>query len=256
MKKNKKKTGKKSKEPEKNKQSFVYSQDTTQRMVLIPGGEFIMGKDSDYEADFSPAHKVQVDSFYIDKHEVTNAEYYKFCQETGHNLPEFWEVERFRCGKDFPSHPVIGVNWSDAKEYAEWAGKRLPTEAEWEYAARGKLIDNEYPTGNEWTIPLRRNMLGDGWENLIIEVDSYDSNAYGLFNMSGNIWEWVWDRYNKEYYNESPYSNPKGPEKGTLRVIRGGSWHSGKTCKKVYYRKGLPSNWVDFAVGFRCAKDL
>lgn len=74
--------------------------------------------------------------------------------------------------------------------------------------------------------------------------------------MSGNIWEWVLDKYNEEYYNESLYSNPKGPEKGTLRVIRGGSWHSGKMCKKVYYRKGLPSNWVDFAVGFRCAKDL
>ncbi|MFX1386907.1 MAG: formylglycine-generating enzyme family protein, partial [Promethearchaeota archaeon] len=104
-------------------------------------------------------------------------------------------------------------------------------------------------------IPLRRNTPGEGWENLIVEVESYDSNAYGLFDMSCNVWEWVWDKYNEEYYNISPYNNPTGPEKGTLRVIRGGSWHSGITCKKVYYRKGLPSNWVDFAVGFRCAKD-
>ncbi|MCK4381288.1 MAG: SUMF1/EgtB/PvdO family nonheme iron enzyme, partial [Candidatus Lokiarchaeota archaeon] len=184
------------------------------------------------------------------------AEYYKFCQETGYNLPEFWEVEIFHCGKDFPNHPVVGVNWSDANEYAEWVEKRLPTEAEWEYAARGKLMDNDYPTGNEWTIPLRRNTPEEGWENLIVEVDSYDPNAYGLFNMSGNIWEWVLDVYKEEYYNKSPYNNPKGAEEGTLRVIRGGSWHSGKMCKRVYYRKGLSANWVDFAVGFRCAKDL
>ena len=251
--KKKKKTGNKSNEPEISHQN---SQDTTQRMVLIPDGDFIMGKDSDREADFSPAHKVHINSFYLDKHEVTNAEYYKFCQDTGYRLPEHWDVEIFRCGLDFPRHPIVGLSWSDAKEYAEWAGKRLPTEAEWEYAARGKLIDNEYPTSNEWTIPLRRNTPGKGWENLIVETESYDSNAYGLFDMSGNVWEWVWDIYNEEYYNESLNNNPTGPEKGTLRVIRGGSWHSGITCKKVYYRKGLPSNWVDFAVGFRCAKDF
>lgn len=256
MKKNKKKTGTNSKESEINQQSFFNSQGTTKRMVLIPGGEFIMGKDSVHEVDFSPAHKVQVDSFYIDKHAVTNAEYYTFCLETVHNFPEFWDVRKFRCGKDFPNHPVVGVSWSEAEEYAEWAGKRLPTEAEWEYAARGKLNDNNYPKGNEWTIPLRRNTPGEGWENLIVEVDSYDPNAYGLFNMSGNTWEWTNDIYNEDYYKKSPNSNPKGPEEGTLRVIRGGSWHSGKMCKRVYFRKGLPMNWVDFAVGFRCAKNL
>ncbi|MFX1599843.1 MAG: formylglycine-generating enzyme family protein, partial [Promethearchaeota archaeon] len=244
-----------SKNPDKRNQNYINIQETNQGMVHIPGGDFIMGKDSDHEADFSPAHKVSVNSFYIDKHEVTNAEYYEFCQKTGHRLPEFWGNAIFRSGLDFPRHPVVGVSWSDAKEYAIWVGKRLPTEAEWEFAARGGLIDNEFPTGNEWIIPLRRNTLGEGWENLIVEVESYDSNAYGLFDISCNVWEWVWDKYNEEYYNISPYNNPTGPEKGTLRVIRGGSWHSGITCKKVYYRKGLPSNWVDFAVGFRCAKD-
>ena len=240
----------------KNMKSSINSQNNTKKMVLIPGGEFIMGKDSDHEVDFNPAHKVQVDSFYIDKYAVTNAEYYKFCQETEHILPEFWNVGKFRCGKDFPNHPVVGVSWSDAEEYAEWAGKRLPTEAEWEYAARGKLSENNYPTGNEWTIPLRRNTPGEGWENLIVEVDSYDPNAYGLFNMSGNIWEWVRDTYQEDYYKKSPYSNPKGPEESVLKVIRGGSWHSGKMCKRVYFRRALPANWVDFAVGFRCAKDI
>jgi iron(II)-dependent oxidoreductase len=255
MKKNEKKLGNISKKLEIKKRSFVNSQDITQKMVLIPAGEFIMGKDSDHEVDFNPAHKVQVNSFYIDKYAVTNAEYYRFCQETEHNLPEFWEIKIFRSGKDFPNHPVVGVNWSDAEEYAEWAGKRLSSEAEWEYAARGKLIDNDYPTEKKWVIPLRRNTPGEGWENLIVEVDSHNPNAYGLFNMSGNIWEWVLDVYKEDYYKRSTYNNPKSPEEGLLRVIRGGSWHSGKMCKRVYFRKGLPANWVDFAVGFRCAKD-
>ena len=239
-----------------NKNSSDNSKEVPQKMVLVPGGEFIMGKDSRYEVDFSPAHKVKVDSFYMDKYAVNNAEYYKFCRETEHILPEFWDVEKFRCGKDFPNHPVVGISWSDAEEYAEWAGKRLPTEAEWEYAARGKLIDHDYPTSKRWKIPLRRNTPGESWENLIVEVDSYDPNAYGLFNMSGNIWEWTNDVYKEDYYKNSPTNNPKGPEEGALRAIRGGSWHSGKMCKRVYFRKGLPANWVDFAVGFRCAKDM
>jgi len=225
-------------------------------MVLIPAGDYIMGKDSNQGVDYSPAHKVHVDSFYLDIHEVTNEEYYKFCQETQYELPEYWGVEIFRSGLEFPKYPVVGVSWSFAKEYAEWAGKRLPTEAEWEFAARGGLIDKDFPTGNDWNVPLRRNTPGNGWKNLIVEVKNYDSNAYGLYNMSCNVWEWVEDIYNEKYYSESPKNNPKGPEKGALRVIRGGSWHSGVTCKKVYHRKALPSNWVDFAVGFRCAKDL
>lgn len=227
-----------------------------QRMVIIPEGDFIMGKDSNQIIDYSPAHKVHIDSFYLDKYEVTNAEYYKFCKETSYHLPEYWGVEIFRSGLKFPNHPVVGVSWTDSFEYSEWAGKRIPTEAEWEYAARGGLINKEFPTGNDWTIQLRRNTKEGAWINLIVEVGSYDSNGYGLFDMSCNVWEWVWDRYNEKYYNESPQNNPKGPEKGALRVIRGGSWHSGITCKKVYYRKALPSNWVDFAVGFRCAKNL
>ena len=225
-------------------------------MVLIPGGEFIMGKNTERGSDFSPAHRIRVDSFFIDIHEVTNAEYLEFCRQTGHRLPEFWNVDIFHCGEKYPGYPVVGVNWFDAMQYAHWAGKRLPTEAEWEYAARGGLADKEFPNGDTWDIPLRRNDSIGHWENLTVKTASFEPNGFGLYDMGGNVWEWVFDLYRHDYYSTSPEDNPKGPEAGTNRVIRGGSWHSGKMCHKVYFRKGLTMNWVDFAVGFRCAKDI
>ncbi|MBU8921179.1 MAG: formylglycine-generating enzyme family protein [Bacteroidales bacterium] len=224
-------------------------------MVLIPSGEFIMGKDSERGYDFSPAHKVIVDPFFMDKHEVTNGEYLLFCESTGHNLPEFWNTDLFRSGEDYSDYPVIGISWGSAKKYAEWAGKRLPTEAEWEYAARGGLIDKDYPNGDEWT-KERARQDATGWKNLVEPVGKYEPNGYGLYDMGGNVWEWVSDRYSGDYYKISPSDNPAGPEDGSFRVIRSGSWHSGPMCKKVYFRKGLPGNWCDFAVGFRCAKDI
>lgn len=235
----------------------VFSQVHTdvENMVLIPGGAFTMGKHSERQADFSPSHTVSVDPFYMDQHEVTNKQYLKFCRETSHSLPEFWGADVFRSGENFLDHPVVGVNWYDAMKFAEWAGKRLPTEAEWEFAARGGLVDNGFPNGNTWEDPLRRNEPGN-WENLIVPVKSFEPNAFGLYDMGGNVWEWVSDIYGHNYYQNSPENNPKGPANGTSRVIRGGSWHSGKMCHKVYYRKGLTANWKDFAVGFRCVKDV
>ncbi len=224
-------------------------------MVLIPGAEYSMGKNSEKGYDFSPAHSVTVDSFYIDTYEVTNRQYRKFCEATGYKYPEFWETEIFRSGPDFLNHPVVGINWWDASKFAEWAGKRLPTEAEWEYAARGGLIDKDFPNGNEWT-KKKPHSKAKGWVNLIHGVGEFEPNGYGLFDMGGNVWEWVSDRYAEGYYKSSPVKNPKGPPSGGDRVIRGGSWHSGSMCKKVYYRKGIPSSWCDFGVGFRCAKDI
>lgn len=228
---------------------------SSENMVLIPEGDFIMGKDSRKKADFSPAHKVHVDSFFIDKYEVTNREYLAFCNETGYKLPEFWNTDIFRSGDEYLDYPVIGINFWDAKKYAEWTGKRLPTEAEWEYAARGGLVDNDYPNGNEWT-KKRAKQDTNGWKNLIEPVASYLPNGYGLYDMGGNVWEWVADKYAEDYYEISLANNPKGPTDRSNPVIRGGSWHSGSMCKKVYYRKGLPSNWNDFAVGFRCVKSI
>jgi len=224
-------------------------------MELIPGGEFMMGKNSDKGLDFSPAHLVQISSFLIDKHEVTNAEYKMFCEKTGHKLPEFWNQDKFRSGDKYPDYPVIGITWNDARDYAAWVDKRLPTEAEWEYAARGSLVEQEFPNGDKWTKERKTNVPGE-WENLIDPVAQFEANGYGLFDMGGNVWEWVSDRYSEEYYNISEANNPKGPVTGNNRVIRSGSWHSGSMCKKVYYRKGLPGSWVDFAVGFRCASNV
>lgn len=224
-------------------------------MTLVPGGEFLMGNNMKNGLGFSPVHKVKVDSFYIDKYEVTNKDYLKFCQETGHKLPAFWNTDIFKCGENYLNYPVVGVNFGDAKKYAEWAGKRLPTEAEWECAARGGLEGKDFPNGNVWT-KEKAKQDGNGWRNLIEPVGSYEPNRYGLYDMAGNVWEWVADRHSETYYKESEYYNPKGPEKGSNRLIRGGSWHSGKMCKKVFYRKGLISNWCDFAVGFRCVRAL
>jgi len=221
-------------------------------LVLIPGGEFVMGKDG--EGDHSPAHKVYIDSFYMDKYEVTNAQYLKFCEETGRQLPEFWGSKEFHNGPDFPNHSVVGISWRDAEAYAEWAGKRLPTEAEWEYAARGGLTGMNYPNGDELDSTLANYSLAG--VDATAAVGNYPPNGYGLHDMAGNVWEWVADYYDEDYYKTSPSKNPAGPEDRRFKVIRGGSWHSGPGCNKVYYRNALPPNWVDFAVGFRCVKDL
>ena len=217
-------------------------------MVLIPAGEYMMGREG--EGDYSPPHQVKVDSFYLDAYEVTNQQYYDFCLATEHDLPEFWGMEEFHCGSDFPDYPVVGISWWDASDYAEWAGKRLPTEAEWEYAARGGHLDFKFPWGND-VDSTKMNFKSDGSR----PMGSYPPNGYGLYEMTGNIWEWVGDYYNEDYYDTIPQVNPTGPEAGRFRTIRGGSWHSGPGCVNVYHRNGLPSHWVDFAVGFRCARD-
>ncbi|UCC44292.1 MAG: formylglycine-generating enzyme family protein [Candidatus Zixiibacteriota bacterium] len=220
-----------------------------QEMVLIPGGSFLMGNEKGF--DTGPVHKVALDSFYLDAHEVTNAEYHEFCKATERKLPEFWGMEKYHCGPDFPDHPVVGVSWSDAKAYAEWADKRLPTEAEWEYAARGGVESENYPYGPE-TDSTKANFSSEG----TVAVGSFPPNGFGLYDMSGNVVEWVADYYRQDYYESSPAANPQGPEKARFRVIRGGGWHSGPYCSRVYFRNALPANWVDFNVGFRCARDL
>jgi iron(II)-dependent oxidoreductase len=172
-------------------------------MVLITGGEFIMGKDrgKDKKSDKpvyidNSAHKVYVDSFYIDKYEVTNAQYYKFCKETGHALPKFWDMDEFRCGLKYPNHPVVGVACYEAIKYAEWRGVRLPTEAEWEYAARGGLAGKSYPNGDDLD-PKNAN-IAKHYKGTT-EVGRFKANGYGLYDMSGNVREWVSDYYNKDY---------------------------------------------------------
>jgi iron(II)-dependent oxidoreductase len=224
----------------------------TGELVLIPGGEFSMG--SAVEQDHGPIHRVSIGPFYIDKYQVTNARYMEFCDATGHRVPEFWTRDRFRCGPGYPSHPVVGVSWQDATDFAAWCGKRLPTEAEWEYAARGGLEGLDYPNG-ETLKPADGNYTSSN-KGGPVAVGSYPANRFGLFDMQGNVVEWVRDYYAPDYYTSSPSKDPQGPASGKIRVIRGGGWHSGPYCNRVYFRNALPANWVDFNVGFRCARDI
>jgi formylglycine-generating enzyme required for sulfatase activity len=219
-------------------------------MVLIPGGEFMMGKDT--EDGEHPEHKVYVDSFYMDQYEVTNLEWLEYCEDTGKDLPIFWGVDKFRCGLDYPYHPVVGVSWAQSEAYAEWCGKRLPTEAEWEYAARGGLEGQHFPNGDDVTLDEVNYRGSEGTD----PVGSYEPNGYGLCDMAGNVGEWVSDWWSEDYYINSPAENPQGPEEGMFKVVRGGGWFAGKYCNRVYARTAIPVNWVDFNAGFRCVKDI
>lgn len=213
-----------------------------------------MGKGFSKDADFSPQHQVKISSFYINRFEVTNKEYYNFCQLTGYNLPEFWDNPGFRNSMNFPNHPVIGISWVDANEYTRWAGKRLLTEAEWECAARGGKTEGDFPDGSLFD-PEKDGIHCKQKTQGTLKVGSYSPNPFGLYDMAGNVWEWVADKYDANYYQRIQSQNPTGPQEGRFRVIRGGSWHSGVSCTQVHYRNALPANWIDFAVGFRCAKD-
>ncbi|MEW6364863.1 MAG: alpha/beta fold hydrolase [Acidobacteriota bacterium] len=227
------------------------------KMVLVPGGTFVMGRPAGSMKDAvsapvdNPPHEVTLDSFHIDKTEVTNAEYFQFCAATDRKLPVFWGMAGFHCGPDFPNHPIVGVSYDDAKSFAEWQGLRLPTEAEWEYAARGGLVEKPFPNGDELTAAdanFARQTIGT------LPVGSFKPNGYGLCDMAGNVVEYVADAYDAAYYEKSPGTNPCNPD-GKFFVIRGGGWHSGKMCNRVYYRNALKTGWLDFAVGFRCARD-
>jgi formylglycine-generating enzyme len=231
----------------------TFSQVPDGDMVLIPAGEFVMGKNTTGQTDWQPEHQVFVDSFYMDKYEVSNKQYYDFCTKANYPLPEFWGLVQFKCGLEFPDFPVVGISFFDAQKYAAWAGKRLPTEAEWEYAARGGLSAKNFPWGDQADsskVNYSKKYKG------ILKVGSFAPNGYGLFDVAGNVWEWTTDNYGHDYYKDSPKINPKGPETGRFKVIRGGSWHSGGMCVQTYYRNGLSPSWVDFAVGFRCAKNV
>lgn len=219
--------------------------------VLIPAGEFTMGNAEGGEG-YEP-HQVKLSAFYLDTHEVTNAQWQAFCEATDRKLPVFWGLERFRCGAEWPDHPVVGISHGQARAYASWVGRRLPTEAEWEYAARGGLEGLKYD---------RADTLGNDQANTKASgigapgpVTGFAPNAYGLYDMVGNVREWVWDFYSDTYFAESPVDNPQGPKKSKWRVVKGGGWFSGKGCNAVHERNALPQAWSDFNVGFRCARD-
>jgi len=212
-------------------------------MVLIPKTEFRMGAD-DGEPDERPAHPVKVNAFYMDIHEVTIAQYTKFLNETGLPKPDFWQPEL-----DKPNDPVVGITWQEASAYAAWTGKRLPTEAEWECAARGVSGKNRFPWGQEPDVRFGNyNSFG------IMPVMSFPQNSYNLYDLGGNVWEWCNDWYHNRYYTTSKKTVPQGPPSGTHKVLRGGAWYCTPQqvrCTNRYY--SLP-NARSFSVGFRCVR--
>ncbi len=224
-------------------------------MVKIPGGVYDMGAQN-AEADEYPPHKVELKGFYIDKLEVTRGDYAR-CADARvcRHIPK---NDADADLQDPDKHPVVGVNWYDAEKYCEWVGKRLPTEAEWEYAARAPKMD-KFPWPGFWD-PQKANAAGvrDGFERTA-PVGSYPAGAsgYGVMDMGGNVAEWTADWYEATWYQKSPGTNPKGPQEDTgSKVVRGGSWSSnGEYLLRSTSRTSLNPHISKDSVGFRCAAD-
>ncbi|MFO7675688.1 MAG: bifunctional serine/threonine-protein kinase/formylglycine-generating enzyme family protein [bacterium] len=233
-------------------------------MVRIPAGAFTMGSDaSDADSGEKPVRQVYLDAYHIDKHEVTNRQYKKFCDATGRGYPQdpgFESMSNYF--QSYPSYPVVNVSWDDARAYADWAGKRLPTEAEWEKAARG-TDGRKYPWGNEAPDAGGRyranydpgNYTEDGYRHTS-PVGSFPAGAspYGLLDMAGNVWEWCNDWYDSDYYGKGVDRNPPGPSSGSFRVLRGGSWNLNVAWGlRGAHRVGYAPSYRSRDLGFRCA---
>ena len=222
-------------------------------MMLVPSGEFTMGSNASF-AHEQPLHRITLDAFYMDKYEVTVGQYAKFLEAMSLSAPPDWNV------MNQPLHqnrPVVNMSWSDANLYCRWAGKRLPTEAEWEKAARG-TDGRIYPWGNDPLDQLRANYGKETWANhaALAPVGSLElgRSLYGIYDLAGNAWEWVSDWYDKDYYEKSPSQNPNGPEQGATKVLRGGSWYANLGYLKSTYRFNIAPSARDSDFGFRCAK--
>jgi formylglycine-generating enzyme required for sulfatase activity len=226
-------------------------------MALVSEGDFTMGSNRG-EADEQPSHTVYLDSFYIDKFEVTN-KLYKACVDAGLCEPPrhtyfFSESpnKAYYGNPEYDNYPVIYVDWVMAKTYCEWRGARLPTEAEWEKAARG-TEGNIYSWGKELDCQKANYQK---CVNRTSEVGSYEDGVspYGAYDMTGNVWEWVADWYSDNYYSMSARKNPTGPITGQSRVMRGGSWP--RFDVTTYHRNKFAPTYNTFDIGFRCARDV
>ncbi|MBI4823452.1 MAG: formylglycine-generating enzyme family protein [Nitrospirae bacterium] len=257
-------------------------------MLFIQSGEFLMGSDDEDLKETSHLHAVYLDSFYMDKFEVTNEQFAKFLNSIKpledkagqrwnwivlrsdldtEERNAWWPTEiiydkktqTYNAFPGFERYPVMSVSWYAAYAYCRWAGKRLPTEAEWEKAARGGLPQKRFPWGNE--IPTGGVIFEKRWLHNAVpvpteKIGNYHPNGYGLYDMAGNVWEWCSDWYSPNYYKKSPYRNPRGPEDGTEKVLRGGSWfNSAMLLRNAMRNTSLPDS-TDDAVGFRCVMDV
>lgn len=234
----------------------------------IPAGTIQMGCDPTNPADVChgdrmPLHDVYLDAYAMDKFEVTNARY-QACVDTGHCTPPYrtysWSHTEYYGNPAFADYPVIYVEWDQAEAFCAWEGKRLPTEAEWERAARGSSDTRKYPWGNDGTTCDLANTFVD---SLCVgdtsAVGSYPAgiSPYGVMDMAGNVWEWTADWYQYDYYSVSPPNNPPGPATGELRVLRGGSWNDSHLINlRVAHRYWDSPGSAGANIGFRCARSL
>ena len=255
------------------------------KMILVPSGNFIMGEKDNNFSDEKPEHVVTVKSFYMDETPITYKNFAKYVADGG-NKTRYWQYESY----NMEENPISGINWYQAVDYCNWRsekenltpaykisnkldawgyqlweldtssnGYRLPTEAEFEYAARGGLEGKKFPWGDEFNPKFanyddeRGLMKGDWWR--LAKVKDTPANNYGLYGMSGNVWQWTNDWYDKNYYATSNKDNPKGPDTGRTKVMRGGSWGSiSPDYLRVSKRSAMaPSNY-NYDVGFRCVR--
>jgi formylglycine-generating enzyme required for sulfatase activity len=259
-------------------------------MVVIPEGSFPRGNSPGQgDADEQPQRSIHLSAFYIDRFEVTNRRYQAFLKAMNHRIPEHCCDFSYNVwkGTEFPAvladHPVVNVDWFDAEAYCKWAGKRLPTEAEWEKAAKGSE-GRVFPWGNTWgrtrvnsapywagkdfaTAEDAKAWWGDagaevigkkGFQGMLtLPVTALEQGATptGLMHMAGNVWEWVADWYDGSYYTVSPDGNPKGPEGGEYKVTRGGSWLNHQHLLRTTARDGARPSMRNHGTGFRCAQD-
>lgn len=235
-------------------------------MVLIPAGSFLMGS-NDGLPNERPEHTVTLNAFYMDRYEVTAGRYQTFLEFGKQDIPP---VQNDDAVSSLEDRPVVGVTWSEAANYCQWAGKRLPTEAEWEKAARG-TDGRRYPWGHMQPFVDIANYnrgiwvseaitlvpVGSGLEGMSVRhgLKEGGKSPYGLFHMAGNAAEWVNDWYDREYYQKSPDANPSGPSVGEKRVLRGGSWADLPTALRVTARFSAEPEFEDRTIGFRCAMD-
>ena len=225
----------------------------TRRMTEIPPGSFTMGgREEDSPKNALPSHSVHISSFYIGRFPVTNQDYKEFINCTGYKPPIHWQRGTFPTG--LGQHPVVNVSWIDAREFAEWSGGRLLTEAEWEKAAKG---DGEfpYPWGERFVEGERCNSNNTIGMTTAVNEFPEGRSPYGVWDMSGNVYEWCADYFDDEYYRSSPTSNPRGPDGGQEHVIRGGSFSETRAGLRVTHRGCCAEATTRDTVGFRIGMD-